>query len=66
MATILNHRLSRRARHLARPFCENANAATSIEYALIAALVSIGILTSGLAIREQLVSIMSRVAAGFS
>jgi Flp pilus assembly pilin Flp len=66
MTAIVNDALSRRARHLARLFCADASAATSIEYALIAVLVSISILTSGLAVREQLVSIMSRVAAGFS
>jgi Flp pilus assembly pilin Flp len=65
MPAIFSNRLSRRARPLARLFISSVAGATSIEYALIAGLVSISILTSGLAIREHLISALDRVLAGF-
>jgi Flp pilus assembly pilin Flp len=62
---IFNNRLSRRARHLARLFRPDIAGATSIEYALIAGVVSISIVTGGMAIREQLISVMTRILSGF-
>ena len=65
MLAMFKNRLSRRARHLARLFCFEVAGATSIEYALIAGLVSITILTGGLSIREQLTSVFTSLLAGF-
>jgi Flp pilus assembly pilin Flp len=65
MTAIVNDAVSRRARLLARLFFADTAAATSIEYALIAGLVSITILTGGLSIREQLTSVFTSLLAGF-
>jgi Flp pilus assembly pilin Flp len=65
VSTIRAYRLSRRARDLARLFYQDISAATSIEYALIAVIVSIGILSSGLSIRESLVTTFDRIAQAF-
>jgi Flp pilus assembly pilin Flp len=66
MPAIANNRFSKRARELARFFLSDARAATSIEYALIAVIVSISILASGQLLRDQLIIVFGQVVAGFA
>lgn len=62
MAAIDPDRPFRRARHLACLLRSDRTGATSIEYALIASIVSISILAGGQMIGGQLIGIIARVA----
>lgn len=49
-----------------REFAADENGATSIEYALIASIVSIAIVAALMGVRGSLVSVFESVVAGFS
>ncbi len=49
-----------------REFAADENGATSIEYALIASIVSIAIVGALMGVRGSLVSVFESVVAGFS
>ncbi|HVT28289.1 MAG TPA: Flp family type IVb pilin [Lacipirellulaceae bacterium] len=53
-------------RHLLQTFASDDRGAVSIEYALIAVIVSIAIIAGAIGVRNSLSSSFSAVASGFS